>query len=152
MFPPTAIQDTLDACTKENVTEMKQVVATLFRQHSRAAQHDYRTALQLLDIDMSGLPCGPKAESSAKGYFSKDGIRFGRQLGRVIASRYEEIVVDEVYAGNVQLNVALRPLVIAAEEVLGLEYQLRQRTVLRMDSGGGSLDDVNWLLPNFRPN
>ncbi len=54
----------------------------------------------MLDIDMSGLPCGPTAELSKKGYFSKDGIRYGRQLGRVIASRYEEIVVDELFAGN----------------------------------------------------
>jgi hypothetical protein len=46
----------------------------------------------------------------------------------------------------VQLNVALRSLVIAAEEVLQLGYQRRGRTVIRMDSGGGSLDDVNWLL------
>ncbi len=142
----SVIQDTLDACTPENVFEMKQVLATIFQQHSEAAHHDYDSALQLLDIDMSGLPCGPKAELSKKGYFSKDGIRYGRQLGRVIASRYEEIVVDELFAGNVQLNVALRSLVIAAEEVLQLDYQRRGRTVIRMDSGGGSLDDVNWLL------
>ncbi len=142
----SVIQDSLDACTQENVTEMKQVVATLFRQHSRAAQHNYNTALQMIDIDMSGLPCGPKAELSKKGYFSQDGIPYGRQLGRVIASRYEEIVVDDVFAGNVQLNMALRPLVIATEGVLRLDYTLRQRTVIRMDSGGGSLSDVNWLL------
>jgi hypothetical protein len=142
----SVIQDTLDACTTENVAEMKHVVATIFQQHAQAARHDYDAALQMLDIDMSGLPCGPKAELSKKGYFSKDGIRYGRQLGRVIASRYEEIVVDNLFAGNVQLNVALRSLAMAAEEVLQLDYQRRGRTVIRMDSGGGSLDDVNWLL------
>jgi hypothetical protein len=142
----SVIQDTLDACTPQNVTELKQVVATLFQQHSLAICHDYSAALQLLDIDMSGLPCGPKAELSTKGYFSKDGIRYGRQLGRVIASSYEEIVVDDVFAGHVQLNVALRSLVIAAEEVLQLDFAHRQRTLIRMDSGGGSLSDVNWLL------
>ncbi|MDQ3174906.1 MAG: transposase, partial [Acidobacteriota bacterium] len=127
----SVIQDTLDACTPENVLQMKQVVATIFQQHSQAAKHDYDAALQLLDIDMSGLPCGPKAELSKKGYFSKDGIRYGRQLGRVIASRYEEIVVDELFAGNVQLNVALRSLTMAAEEVLQLDYARRGRTVIR---------------------
>lgn len=142
----SVIQDTLDACTPENVSEMKYVVATIFQQHSQAARHDYDSCLQMLDIDMSGLPCGPTAELSKKGYFSKDGIRYGRQLGRVIASRYEEIVVDDLFAGNVQLNVALRSLTIAAEEVLQLDYARRARTVIRMDSGGGSLSDVNWLL------
>jgi hypothetical protein len=100
----------------------------------------------MLDIDMSGLPCGPKAGMSCKGYFSKAGIRYGRQLGRVIASLYEEIVVDHPFAGNVQLTSALRPLVSAAEDVLQLDYNRRQRTLLRMDAGGGSLDDLNWCL------
>ena len=142
----SVIQDTLDACTPENVIQMKQVVATIFQQQSQAAKHDYHTTLQLLDVDMSGLPCGPKAELSKKGYFSKDGIRYGRQLGRVIASHYEEIVVDDLFAGNVQLSVALRSMVVAAEEVLELDFARRPRTIIRMDSGGGSLDDVNWLL------
>jgi hypothetical protein len=32
-------------------------------------------------VPMTGLPCGPKAELSRKGYFSKEAIRHGRQLG-----------------------------------------------------------------------
>jgi hypothetical protein len=140
------IQDTLDACTPQNVEELQLAINILFRSHSQAIRHDYKNSLQIIDIDMSGLPCGPKADLSCKGYFSKAGIRTGRQLGRVIASHYEEIVVDHVFAGNVQLNTALRPLVQAAEDVLQLDYKLRQRTLLRMDAGGGSLDDLNWLL------
>jgi hypothetical protein len=140
------IQDTLDACTPENVEELQLAINILFRSHSQAIRHDYKRALQLIDIDMSGLPCGQKAELSCKGYFSKAGVHTGRQLGRVIASHYEEIVVDHVFAGNVQLNTALRPLVEDAEHVLQLDYKLRQRTLLRMDAGGGNLNDLNWLL------
>lgn len=62
---------------------------------------------------MTGLPCGPKAEISRKGYFSKEGIRHGRQLGRVVAGATEEVVVDLLFAGNVQLNSALRALAYA---------------------------------------
>jgi hypothetical protein len=40
----------------------------------------------------------------------------------------------------------LRSLVTAAEQTLELNYYRRQRTVLRLDAGGGSLDDVNWCL------
>jgi hypothetical protein len=140
------VQDTLDACTSENVEQMQQAINTIFRSHSQAAHHNYRDTLQLIDIDMSGLPCGPKADLSCKGYFSKAGIRYGRQLGRVIASLYQEIVVDHVFAGNVQLTTAMRPLVCAAEDVLQLNYQRRHRTLIRMDAGGGCLDDLNWLL------
>lgn len=140
------VQDTLDACTPQNVDELRRVVTALFREHSRAARHDYSAALQVLDIDMTGLPCGPKAELSTKGYFSKEGIRHGRQLGRVVAGTTQEVVADLLFAGNVQLRSALRALVIAAEDVLRLDHWRRRRTVLRMDSGGGSLDDVNWCL------
>jgi DDE family transposase len=140
------VQDTLDACTSENVEELRRVVTSLFRAHARAARHDYAATLQVLDLDMTGLPCGPKAEFSRKGYFSKDGIRHGRQLGRVVAGATEEVVSDLLFPGNVQLNASLRTLVAAAEEVLSLDRWRRTRTLLRMDSGGGSLDDVNWCL------
>ena len=50
---------------------------------------------------MTGLPCGPKAELSLKGYFSKEGIRHGRQLGRVVAGATEEVVSDLLFAGNI---------------------------------------------------
>ena len=63
----SVIQDTLDACTPENVSEMKQALAAIFQRHAQAARHDYDSCLQMLDIDMSGLPCGPKAELSKKG-------------------------------------------------------------------------------------
>jgi Transposase DDE domain group 1 len=140
------VQDTLDACTPENVEQLRRVVTALFRGHSRAARHDYLASLQVLDLDMTGLPCGPSAELSRKGYFSKEGIRHGRQLGRVVAGATQEVVADFLFPGNVQLNTALRTLVAAAEEVLLLDRRRRSRTVLRMDSGGGSLDDLNWCL------
>ncbi|MCA1636660.1 MAG: hypothetical protein LC802_24075 [Acidobacteria bacterium] len=76
------IQDTLDACPPENVEELQLALNILFRSHSPAIRHDYHGSLQLIDIDMAGLPCGPKADLSCKGYFCKAGIRTGRQLGR----------------------------------------------------------------------
>ncbi|MCA1612632.1 MAG: transposase [Acidobacteria bacterium] len=142
----SAVQRTLDACTAENVTQMRQALDTIFRAHSQAFRHRYRAEFLLLDVDMTGMPCGPKAELSAKGYFADAGIRYGRQLGRVVATRYEEIVTDLIFSGGVQLNRALRPLVTAAEQTLESSYSRRQRTILRVDAGGGSLDDVNWCL------
>ena len=142
----SVVQDTLDACTTENVEQMRLALNTIFREHGKAARHNYGGSLQLLDIDMSGLPCGPQAELSRRGYFSKAGIRYGRQLGRVLASHYGEIVVDQTFAGNIQLTSCLRHLLGAAEEALRLDYDRRTRTLLRMDAGGGTLDDLNWCL------
>lgn len=142
----SVVQDTLNACTGENVKQMEQAIDTIYRLHSQGYQHDYQASFQVLDVDMSGLPCGSKAAFATKGYFAKQRNRRGRQVGRVLASRYGEIVVDRLFDGKTQLTRALQPLVLAAEETLHLDEDTRRRTVVRVDAGGGSLADVNWLL------
>ncbi len=142
----SVVQDTLNACTPENVKQMEQAMDSIYRQHSQGYRHDYQADFQVLDVDISGLPCGPKAAFATKGYFAKQRNRRGRQLGRVLASRYGEIVVDRLFDGKTQLTTALQPLMLAAEETLQLEEDKRCRTIVRVDAGGGSLDDVNWLL------
>jgi hypothetical protein len=67
-------------------------------------------------------------------------------VGRVLATQYEEVVVDRLFAGNVQLIKALQPLVEAAETTLELDAAKRARTIIRVDAGAGTLDDINWLL------
>jgi hypothetical protein len=102
--------------------------------------------VQLLDIDMSGLPCGPEAERATYGYFGRRHIRYGRQMGRVVAALYGEVVADRVFPGNLQLCDSLPHLVEAAEETLQLDRRRRARTVIRMDAGGGSIKSINYLL------
>jgi hypothetical protein len=142
----SVVQDTLDACTEDNVAQLQAALATIYRTHSQGYAHDYRTRHQLLDVDMSGLPCGKQAAFGSKGYFAKQRNRRGRQLGRVLATHYQEVVVDQLFDGKSQLTTALQPLVSAAAAVLALDESRRGRTIVRVDAGGGSLDDVNWLL------
>lgn len=142
----SVVQETLDACTVENVRQLKHACKSLMKSHSRAYRHPYQAELQLLDVDMTGLPCGRKAEKASKGYFANKPGRHGRQMARVVATHYEEVVVDWVGPGNVQLNRCLRPLVEETEWMLDLDTGKRARTVLRIDAGGGSINDVNWLL------
>ena len=142
----SVVQETLDACTQENVEQIQHALDVIYRQHSRSYQHDYQARFQLLDVDMSGLPCGPKAAFATKGYFAGQYHRRGRQVGRVLATLYEEVVVDRLFAGNVQLVKALQPLVEAAETTLELDAAKRARTIIRVDAGAGTVDDLNWLL------
>src|SRR5215210_1048793 len=142
----SVVQETLDACTAENVRQMERAVDAIYRRHSRGFRHDYARSWQVLDADMSGLPCGPKAAFATKGYFANQRNRRGRPLGRVVASRYDEVVVDRLFPGRARLTTALQPLVLAAEQTLALDEAKRPRTILRVDAGGGSLDDVNWAL------
>ncbi|HJY06926.1 MAG TPA: hypothetical protein VJ323_11460, partial [Bryobacteraceae bacterium] len=101
-----------------NVKQMEQATREIFQTHSLAYRHNYKQSWQVLDVDMTGLPCGSKSVKADKGYFSKEGIRHGRQHGRVIAAEYEEVVVDKLYNGNVQLLTAQRSLARAAAEAL----------------------------------
>src|SRR5436853_5811271 len=142
----SVVQDTLNACTAANVKQMEQAMDVIYRQHSQGYQHDYEADFQILDVDMSGLPCGPKAAFATKGYFAKQRNRRGRQLGRELASRYGEIVVDRLFEGKTQLTRALQPLILAAEATLQLDEDKRCRTIVRVDAGGGSLADGNSLL------
>jgi hypothetical protein len=143
---PSVIQDTLNAATPANVAQMEQALDQIYRQHSHAAHHDFAQRCLLLDADMSGMPGGKKAALATKGYFEGQKNRRGRQLARVLAGDYDEIVVDQVYPGNVQLVTALPTVVAAAETRLALTAEQKARTILRVDAGGGSLDDINWAL------
>jgi hypothetical protein len=142
----SVVQDTLDACSAKNVAQMHQAMDLIFRQNSRSYRHEYNQEWQVLDGDTTGRPCGKKAAFASKGYFAKQRNRRGRQEGYLLATWYEEIVVERLFDGKTQLNRALQPLVEAAEVTLQLDERKRRRTILRLDSGGGSVEDINWLL------
>jgi hypothetical protein len=142
----STISRTLNACTPENVQQMRLALTSILRQHSQCYQHDYAARWQVLDVDVTGLPAGRLAEGVTKGYFAKSKNRRGRQLGRVLATLYDEIVVDQLYPGKRQLNCSVQELVTAAEKVLDLAENRRKCTILRMDGGGGDDDNINWVL------
>ena len=142
----SVVQETLSACSQENVQEMQAAITAIYRQHSLGYRHDYSKSFQLLDVDMTGAPCGKKAQFASKGYFAGQRNRRGRQVGRVLATHYAEIVTDQLFDGKTQLPKALVPLMQCAQETLELDESERARTLVRVDGGGGSLEDVNWLL------
>lgn len=142
----SVVQDTLDACTEVNVKQMQSAVDTIFREHSQTARHDYGADWLVVEVDMTGHPCGRKAEFASKGYFAKQRNRRGRQEGYVVASQYGEVVVKRVYDGTTQLNTAFQPLIQAAQQTMQWTPEQRTRIIVRVDSGAGSVEDVNWAL------
>lgn len=142
----STVSDTLNACTEENVDGMRVALAKFYQRYGAGYRHHYGKEWQLLDVDMTGMPAGRKGEGVEKGYFPKQKNRRGRQLGRVVATRYAEIVVERLYNGKTQLDRSLQQLVEEAEDVLNLNPGFRKRTIIRVDGGAGSDKDVNWLL------
>jgi hypothetical protein len=143
----SVVQDTLDACTDQNVEQMRQAMNAIFRAHSRAFGHDYQQQLQVLDIDLSGRECGAGAEEATKGYFAHHKGATGRQEGRVYASLYEETVAIRLFTGNTITAAAVQPLVRDAQEALQLDTpDKRARTLIRLDAGGGTVEEINACL------
>ncbi len=142
----STVNDTLNTCTPENVAQLRTALTIILRQHSQCYRHDYQKNWQLLDVDMTGLPAGRQGEGVTKGYFPKQPNRRGRQLGRVLATQYDEIVVDRLYDGKRQLHRSLKALLLTAEEVLELSENKRKMTIVRIDGGGGEDEDINWVL------
>jgi len=65
----SSLSRTLDALTLKNIDELRTSLGQIWQPLSRVRTRDWRRYLWL-DFDLSGLPCGPQAEASQKGYFA----------------------------------------------------------------------------------
>ena len=143
---PSVSSETLNACTELNARQMKEVVKTVYQAFSRGYRQDYKPGPLRLDVDLTGLLAGKQAEGSSKGYFSGKKNTRGRQMGRVSASRYDEIVCEQLYDGKVQLEKCWMGWVEMTENVLDLDEHRRKGTILRVDGGGGTDGNIDWSL------
>ena len=60
----------LDACSVEQVMQLRTGVEAISRWIGQAGQHPWHEKALMVDIDLTGMPAGRKAEGSTKGYFS----------------------------------------------------------------------------------
>ena len=60
--------------------------------------------------------------------------------------KYRETIWSEVFFGNRHTSNCLQPAVLGTENALALAAGQRQRTIWRIDGGGGSDDHTRWLL------
>jgi hypothetical protein len=126
-------RETLSACTAENVQQMEGAMDLIFRAHSQTYRPNHQAGLLLLDVDLTGLLCGRRAETALKGYLR---AHYGRQMGRVAAAYHAKVIDDRLYPGNLQLRTTVPHLVEAIEQALELDEAKRHRTVLQINVGG----------------
>ena len=142
----SVISETLNAVSSENIVQMTRFLQSTYHQHGLTYRHKYAKHWLLLDADLTGMRAGKTAEGSEKGYFSGKRNGRGRQVGRVYASQYDEILAEQLYTGKVQLEASLQELVEMTENLLNSTENERKRTVLRVDGGGGTDKNIDWLL------
>jgi Transposase DDE domain group 1 len=145
----SSVQRTLGCCDSQNVAQLQHSLAEIFAKNSRTRHHKFAKQPLILDIDLTGLPCSKHYEGSCKGYFAdcKPGTT-GRQLYRVSASQYNEVVYQQVFPGNTT-SASLenfKVMLEAAFAVLALKAKYKKRIVIRLDGGFGNAPIINYLL------
>ena len=142
----STIARVLDACTSLQVRQMREANEAILHWLGQAHRHDFSRSLLRVDIDLSGLPASKRAEGSTKGYFSGRRNSYGRQLVRIGATDYRVVIASLLYPGTQTSLASLQPAVLTLERVLYLDLLRRQRTLIRLDGGFGSDDNLAWLL------
>jgi hypothetical protein len=92
----STIHRTLNAFTEQNVHQLRQAVESIHRQNSPIFSHPFEEEMLLLEVDLTGLRASKKAELSTKGYFSGERNATGRQLLRVSAPLYAELIFEKL--------------------------------------------------------
>lgn len=154
----STIQDTLNAATEENVSQLQQAVNSIWNSNNLTAallqlqlqdENEKKPAkIRItIDIDLSGQKASKKAQGSKKGYFSKDRGAYGRQLARVLVSDTNEIVAEELYPGNTLGFQTFKAMVKKMETRLNLQTKEQREAVhLRLDAGFGTDANLNSAL------
>lgn len=73
----STIARVLDAFIPASVAQLRTAVEQIYVREGRALHHPFDQELLFLDIDLTGLPAGRRAEASTKGYFSGEKIAEG---------------------------------------------------------------------------
>jgi hypothetical protein len=116
--------------------------------YSGLPSHPYEREMLLLEVDLTGLRASKKkAQGSTKGYFSGERGATGRQLVRVSAPKYGEVPFSKLHPGNTTSSCeVLKGTIGELERLLGSTPENRRRTLLRLDGGFGTDENLEWLI------
>jgi hypothetical protein len=142
----STISRTLNAFTQENICELREAVEAIQRRNSPIFSHPFEEEMLILEVDLTGLRASKRAEGSTKGYFSGERNATGRQLLRVSTPRYGEVLFEKLYAGNTTSCEVLKDTLKEVERFLALDEGKRKRTLIRIDGGFGTDENLNWLI------
>jgi hypothetical protein len=142
----STIARTLHACTAENVTQLEGVSWYYLQRYGQTPHHRFAEKRLWVDIDVTPLPIGTKAEGSERTWMGRCRSKTGRKVLRVTASDYREILHETLLRGKAAALPALKAALREIEERLHWTRERRVQVVLRLDGGFGTTATLNWLL------
>jgi Transposase DDE domain group 1 len=142
----STIARTLQAGTAQTVEQLEQISWYYLKRYGHTPRHRFRERRLWVDIDLTPLPTGAKAEGSERTWMGRCRSKTGRKVLRVTASDYREILHATLLRGKAAGGPALKAALQEVEGHLGWTRERRQRIVLRLDGGFGTTALLNWLL------
>jgi Transposase DDE domain group 1 len=142
----STIARTLRACTADNVTQLEQGSWYYLKRYGATPRHHFHDTRLWVDIDLTPMPIGAKAEGSERTWMGRHRSKTGRKTLRITASQYREILHETLLRGKATAVPALKAALLEVETHLGWSRARRAQIVLRLDGGFGTTEILNWLL------
>jgi Transposase DDE domain group 1 len=142
----STIARTLRACTAENVAQLEKVSWYYLKRYGVTPHHRFHDTQLWVDIDLTPMPIGAKAEGSERTWMGRNRSKTGRKTLRITASQYREILYETLLRGKATAVPALKAALLEVETHLGWTRERRAQIVLRLDGGFGTTEVLNWLL------
>jgi hypothetical protein len=143
---PSTIARTLPAGTPQTVEQLAEVSWHSLKRYGHTPRHRCRERLLGVDIALTPLPTGAKAQGSERPGLGRCRSKTGRRGLRRTASDYREILHEPWLRGKAAGRPALNAARPEVESPLGWTRERRQRSVLRLDGGFGTTALLTWLL------
>jgi Transposase DDE domain group 1 len=142
----SAIARTLRACTTDTVAQLERVSWYYLKRYGATPHHRFDERLLWVDVDVTPMPIGAKAEGSERTWMGRNRSKTGRKTLRITASTYREILHETLLRGKATAVPALKAALQEVETHLGWTRERRAQIVLRMDGGFGTTEVLNWVL------
>ena len=142
----STIARTLRACTADDVAQMEKVSWYYLKRYGMTPHHRFHDARLWVDIDLTPMPIGAKAEGSERTWMGRNRSKTGRKTLRITASPYREILHETLLRGKATAVPALKAALLEVETHLRWTRERRAQIVLRLDGGFGTTEVLNWLL------
>jgi len=142
----STIARTLRACTTENVEQLQKVSWYDLKRYGATPRHRFHDTRLGVDIDLTPMPIGAKAEGSERPWMGRNRSKTGRKTLRITASPYREILHETVLRGKEPAVPAWKAAILEVESHLGWSRERRAQMGLRLDGGFGTTESLTWLL------
>src|SRR5262245_32551955 len=104
----STIARTLRACTAANVAQLGKVSCYYLKPYGLTPHHRFHDARLWVDIDLTPMPIGAKAEVSERTWMGRNRSKTGRKTPRITASQYREILHETLLRGKATAVPALK--------------------------------------------